>query len=147
MADLRLRGDGMQLRVTAGGVIQRTWTAIENFTWTVFSEILQKGYAGETSDRYDTIYKGTGFDFNLDPEDASAFNLMQLIADRGARRGAAASQQLNIAFVANFPNGQRPRVIIPDISIADPSMGFANRDAYVGQKLNGKASKFQITGL
>ena len=46
---------------------------------------------------------------------------MQLIADRGARRGAAASQQLNISFVANFPNGQRPRVIIPDLTIADPS--------------------------
>lgn len=136
----------MQLRTTLGGVIQRTFTAIENFTWTVFSEILQKGYAGETADRYDTIYKGTGFDFNLDPEDAAIMDLIQAIADRGARRGAAAANQLNITFVANFPNGQRPRVIIPDISIADPSLGFANRDAYVGVKLNGKGSKFQISG-
>lgn len=137
----------MQLRVTSGGLLVRTFTAIENFTWTVFSEIIQKSYAGETTDRYDTIFKGTGFDFNVDAESADAFILMQTIADAGATRRSQAGVQLNIAFVANFPNGQRPRVIIPDLKIADPSLGFQNREAYLGQKLNGKASIFKISGL
>ncbi len=137
----------MQLRVTSGGILERTFTAIEMFTWTVFSEIIQKGYSGETTDRYDTIYKGTGFEWSMDAESADLFLLQQTIADAGARRGAATATQINIAFVANFPNGQRPRVIIPDLKVADPSAGFQNRESYVTGKFSGKASFFKITGL
>lgn len=147
MPELRIRGSETALRVTSGGIIQRTFTAIENWTWTVFSEILQKGYVNETTDRYDTIYKGTGIDFNLDPQSADSFLLMQTIADRGARRGAQSDTQINVAFTANFPDGRRPRVVITDLNIADPSIGAQNRDAYVSQKLNGKASFFKISGL
>lgn len=146
-AELRIRGSETSLRITVGGKIQRTFTAFENFLWTVFSEILQKGYLGETTDRYDTIFKGTGFDFNFDPESADAFLLMQTIADQGARRGSQAGNQINVAFTANFPDGRRPRVVIPDLKIADPSIGASQRDAFVSQKLTGKASSFKIAGL
>lgn len=147
MSELRVRGAESQIRITLGGELQSTFTAIENFTWTVFSEILQKGYAGETADRYDTIYRGTGAEWSMDPESEDSWKLMQAIADAGARRQAQASVQINVFFVANLPNGKRPRVILPDIKIADPSIGFGSREAYLAQKLNGKTSKFKISGI
>jgi hypothetical protein len=147
MSELRLRGDDIQVRLTQGGAIIQTLAAIESLTWTVDSEIIQKGYLGEGSDRVDEIYKTTSVDVGVDQEGSEGIFLMQSIATRSTRRTAQASTQVNISFVANYPNGSRPRVTIIDVKFQGPSMGVANRDAYGMLRLNGKARKFQISGV
>lgn len=148
MADsLRIRGQESQVRLTRNGVLERTMTAIESFDWIVNVDILQKGYLGETGDRLDEIYKSTSYTLKFDPESSDAFTLIQLVRDRAQRRTAQANAHINLVFVANFPNGQRPKITLPDVKIKDPGMGFTNRDAYVGATLSGMCESFILSGV
>lgn len=140
MSEQRIRGEEIQVRVVAAGQIQRTFTAIENFTWTVNTEVIRKGYLGETSDRADEIYKGQSVEFTFDPESPDALTFIQLIADRASRR-VASSQKINISFVAAFPSGKRPRVTVNDLKFRDPGWNAANRDSYVGQRMSGQTGE------
>jgi hypothetical protein len=148
MADsLRLRGQEIQVRVTKNGVLQRTMTAVESLTWTPKVDILRKGYLGETTDRRDDIYKGSAIEMTIDPESQDAFTLIQLIRDRASRRTAQSDAHINIVFTANFPNGQRPRVTLPDVKFQDPSITVQSRDAYVGMRLSGECEDFVLSGI
>jgi hypothetical protein len=147
MPELRLRGEDMQLRLTRGKAIVRTYTAIESMEWIINTEIIQKGYLGEGADRFDEIYRGTSLNMQLDVESEEAFQIMETIARRAQSRSAADYIQINGIFVANLANGKRPRVTVIDLKFADPSIGSANREAYVAQRLNGKSSKFKVAGV
>ena len=39
--------------------------------------------------------------------------------------------QINIKSTLNFPNGQRPRIIIPDVSLGEFSFSFGSRTDYL----------------
>ncbi len=144
---LRIRGQETQIRITQGGQLQRTLTAIENATFTVMMDILRKGYLGETTDRRDDIYKGCKFEFSFDPESKDPFVMVGTLRDRAQRRTAQAQSQINAVFIANFPNGQRPRITIPDLKFQDPSLAFANRDSYVGFRFVCEAEDFILSGV
>lgn len=144
---LRLRGQEVQLRLTQAGKLLRTITAIENATWTVLMDILRKGYLGETTERRDDMYKGTKFEFGFDPESKDPFIMVGLLRDRAQRRTSQASAQVNAVFTCNFPNGQRPRVTIPDLKFQDPSLAFANRDSYAGFRFQCEAEDFILSGV
>jgi hypothetical protein len=148
MSEQRIRGQEIQIRVVAAGKLERTFTAFENFTWTCNTEIIRKGYLGETSDRADEIYKGQTVEFSFDPESTDALAFIQLIVDRAARRTALSDSQINVSFVAAFPSGKRPKVTITDVKFRDPGWNMANRDSYIGQKMSGQASSRPlISGL
>lgn len=144
---LRIRGQEVQIRITLGGRLQRTITAIENATWTVMMDILRKGYLGETTDRRDDMYKGTKFEFSFDPESKDPFILVRTLRDRAQRRTSQASAQVNATFTCNFPNGERPKVTIPDLKFQDPTLGFANRDSYAGFRFQTEAEDFILSGV
>lgn len=146
MPEQRIRGEQVQIRVTTNGVLERTITAIESMTWTVNTAVISKGYLGENTERKDEIYKGQKIELSFDSESADGILLMALIADRAARRSAATNQVINIIFVANYPNGQRPRVTVQDVKFEGPSLGMQNRESYVSQRLVGESGKMPLIG-
>jgi|SRR5215831_7456233 len=144
---LRVRGQEVQIKITQAGKLQRTLSAIESATFTVMIDILRKGYLGETTDRRDDIYKGCKFEFSFDPESNESLILVATLRDRAQRRTAQAAAQVNAVFIANFPNGQRPRITIPDLKFQDPTLSFANRDSYVGFRFQTEAEDFILSGV
>lgn len=147
MAELRLRGDDVQFRLTVAGIIQRTFTAVESLEWIIDSDIIEKGYLGEQQNRYDEIYKGTSLNSTLDVESRESFDLMNTIAQRARRRTARDFVQINGIWIANLPDGTRPRVVIPDLKFANPSLNMPSREAYVAQRITAKASSFRVAGV
>jgi hypothetical protein len=148
MADtLRLRGQEIQIRVIRNGRIEQTLTAIKDFTWTPKFDILREGMVGETTDRRDDIYRGVAVELTFQPESKDAWTLIQLFIDRAQRRTAQANARLDVSFVAELPNGQRPRVTIPDLKTGDTPFRVPARDQYVDIKLSLEADTCKISGV
>lgn len=145
--ELRIKGQETQFRITKGGVLLRTVTAIESMTLTMKLDILRKGYLGETTDRRDDIFKGFAIEFSFDPESKEGIVLMVALRDRATRRTAAANVQINLSTILNFANGDRPRITIADLKFQDPSINISGRDAYVSERLSAEASDFNVIGV
>lgn len=142
MADeLRVKGQEMQIRLTKGGELLRTITAIESLTLTLKVDIIRKGYQGETIDRRDDIYRGVGVEIAVDAESPDVIDLLTSIRDRAARRTAAANVQINLTFSINFRQ-KRSRITVPDLMFQDPSLTSSGRDAYISLRLSGEGQDF-----
>lgn len=145
--ELRLKGQEVQLRLTQGGILLRTLTAIESLTWTVMSDILRKAYLGETTERKDDIYKGTKVEFSFDTESKEPFVMVAKLRDRMQRRTAQANAQINLVFVCNLADGTRPRITIPDLKFQDPALALQSRESYAGFRFQTEAEDFKLSGV
>ena len=145
---LRVRGQETQVRVTLNGQLQRTFTKIENFTNTANISLLEKDYLGNTSVSLDEIFKGSAFEFSMDPEGSDFLKLIDTIIERASRRTAQANVHINIVTTLNFPNGQRPRMTLPDVNFSDIPTTTGGRDQYVNVMFSGKSeSKPLLAGV
>ncbi len=148
MADsLRIRGQEILVRIIQSSQVLRTITAIKSLSWTPKFDILREGYLGETVDRRDDIYRGSAVELTLHPEGQDVLVLIGAIRDRAARRTAQSAVRISITFTASFPNGDRPRVTIPDVKFSDIPFNMSARDQYVDVRLSGEAEDFQLAGL
>lgn len=145
--ELRLKGQESQIRITQGGILQRTLTAIENLTATVMSDIIRKAYLGETTERKDDIYKGIKVEFGFDVMSKEPFVMVAALRDRMQRRTAQANSQVNLVFIANLADGTRPRITIPDLKFQDPALAIQNRESYAGFRFQCEAEDFQLSGV
>lgn len=144
MADeLRIKGQEMQVRITKGGELKRTLTAVESLTFTVKVDILRKSYLGETTDRRDDIYRGVALELSIDSESPEVIELLEAIRDRASRRTSAAETQINVTFSMAFQQ-KRKRISIPDLHFQDPGLSVSGRDAYVPLKLTAEAVDFKV---
>jgi len=139
--ELRVKGQEMQIRLTKGGELLRTITAIESLTLTLKVDIIRKGYQGETIDRRDDIYRGVGVEIAIDAESPDVIDLLTAIRDRAARRTANANVQINLTFSINFLQ-KRARITVPDLMFQDPSLTSSGRDAYISLRLSGEGQDF-----
>lgn len=128
---LRIRGQETVFRVTRNGRLEATLTAVKTFSIVMNIAQLTEGYAGETSDRHDMIYKGVTGNFNFHPESQDALTLIDLIVQRAKRRTAQAAAVVSVVSTLNFPNGERPRIAIADIQLGDIPVNMGGREAYV----------------
>lgn len=124
--------------------MEKTLTAIKSFTFEAMIEVKQEGYLGETSDRFDDIYKGCQGSIVFHPESTDAWTLIAFIRDRAARRAPQANHKVNVRFVANMPDGTRPSITIADLKFDAIPMNASARDAYVETTLSFKASEFSV---
>lgn len=148
MADsLRIRGQEIQIRLTRNGVLERTLTAIKSLTFTPKMDILREGYLGEKTDRRDNIYRGAAVELTFHPESSDALSLIAFIVARAKRDAPEATSHVNVVFVAAFPNGQRPRISVPDVKFGDIPFNMPARDQYVDMKLSGEAEDFTLAGV
>ena len=144
MADeLRIKGQEIQVRITQGGDLKRTLTAVESLTFTVKVDILRKSYLGETTDRRDDIYRGVALELSIDSESPDVIDLLTAIRDRASRRTAASETQVNVTFSMAFQQ-KRKRISIPDLHFQDPGLSVSGRDAYVPLKLTAEAVDFKV---
>ncbi len=148
MADtLQIRGEEVQIRVIENNALIATFTAIESCTWTVLLEILESEFLGETTKRYDEIFKGCGVEFVVQPESTDFLKLIQAIQSRATRRTAQANSRIDLHMAFNFPNLQRPRVTISDLKFGEIPVSIPGRAEYAKVSFNAKASNFVANGV
>jgi hypothetical protein len=146
MAENRLKGQDVQIRLNLGRNILRTITAVDSFTFTYQFAILSKGYLGETTMRKDDIFNGIAGNLRFDQESQDALVLLDTIKRRAQRLPDVPVNEtvINAAVTLSFPNGQRPRVAIRGLAFGDSSVEVSSRDAYVGTPLSFEAPDARV---
>ncbi len=91
-------------------------------------EIKEEGYLGEKTNRYDEIFNGVRGRLELHFENQDVFSLMTSIIDRAKRRTPGV--QINVKATLNFPNGERPRILISNASFGELPFNFPSRGDY-----------------
>lgn len=101
-------------------------------------EVLQEGYLGETSDRYDEILKGVTVTFTAHTTGPTVFDIIQAVVDRATRR--TPGTKFNFKTTLQWPNGQRRRVVINDVSFGEIPTTLPDRGQYAALKFSLSAS-------
>jgi len=128
MADARLKGQEVECLLVVDGVAQNSITDIRSFEVAAKTEIKEEGYLGEKTNRYDEIFNGVRGRIEFHYENQDVFDLLTSILDRAKRR--TPGTQINIKATLNFPNGDRPRVLINDAFFGEIPFNFASRGDY-----------------
>lgn len=142
--ELRVLGQEVTIRITEGGALLDTITAIQNFTFEARTRILTEGYLGETANRQDEIFDEVGGSFTVHPESQDILLLQNRIVRRAQTR-VANPTIITAAFRMNFPNGDSPRITIPDMKFDPMPVNISARDAYVDMTFTYKASSYLIS--
>jgi hypothetical protein len=124
----RVKGQETVVTIVANGAPQTTIADVRSTEVAFKLELLQEGYLGETTDRYDDIFKGMRGKIDLHFENQDVFTLFSLIVNRARRREPG--NLINIQTTLNMPNGQRPRINIPNVFFGEIPIGFASRSDY-----------------
>lgn len=140
----RLKGQETTLSVLVNGVEQISLHDIKNFSITPNFDILEEGYLGETTNRFDEVLKGVGVEMEVHTEDEGVFAFLEAVKDRAQRRTPGTT--INIMATLNYPNGQRPRIVLKDVFFADMPFNIGSRTDYASFKLSGKCSDFKRIG-
>lgn len=138
----RIKGQEVEAILVVNGAPQLTTTDIKSFELTLQLEILSEGYLGETTDRKDSVFKGIAGSLELHVENQEFLKLFQTIVDKARRR--TPGTRINLKATLNFPNGDRPRVLIPDVEFGELPLNFGSRTDYGAITLSFEASNMQV---
>jgi len=141
VADQRIKGQEVEVLLVVNGKVQSTITDVRSFEVAAQLEILREGYLGETVDRRDEIYRGVRGRMELHYENKDIFDLIQTFVNRARR--AEPGTKVNIKATLNFPNGQRPRVLIQDAYFGEVPLSFGSRSDYGTMSLEFESSNFK----
>jgi alkyl sulfatase BDS1-like metallo-beta-lactamase superfamily hydrolase len=142
MADFRLLGNEVTLRLTSNGALLSEITTIKDLTAKIGIKLLSEGYLGEMANRHREIFEECSGTFNIVPENEAPFTLQQQIYSR-ARQAGAADVQINLGVRLAFPSGTIFRLTFPDLhfeTIGD--FNQAGRDSFASMAWAWKSTKY-----
>jgi len=142
MASQRIKGQETEVLILVDGSIVETVTDVRSFEVAAKLELKEEGYLGEATNRYDEIFNGVRGRMELHIENDDIFDLWSSIIDRAKRRQPGT--QINIKSTLNFPNGDRPRILISDAFFGESPLNFASRGDYGTVGLEFSASDLQV---
>ena len=134
----RIKGQEVEIVLLVNGEPREALTFAKSLEMRFKTEILQEGYLGETTDRYDSVFKGVAgrLEFNFDS--AAVFALISDIVNKARRRDAGTV--INIKTTLNFPSGRRARVVIREAEFGELPINFGSRSDYGTFQLEFSAS-------
>jgi hypothetical protein len=142
VAEYRVRGEEVQIRITRNGALQTTITAVKSLVFETRQRIITENYLGESVARHDEIADEVGGTIVLHPEGREILDLQKLVWDRSQRR-IANDEQIGLTFRVSFPRGAI-RISVPDVKIDPIPLNVSSRDAYVDMTLTYKSNRYSI---
>ena len=142
MAGLRIKGQDTQVALVLNSVVQATLTDIKSLEFTFKTELLEEAYLGSQSDDYDEIFKGLHGMIDMHLETQDVFTFVQAIVARAQRQSPGTV--INVKTTMNFPNGQKPRVMLPNVFIGPQPFSTGSRSDYTSYKLEFACSGVKI---
>ena len=147
MADYRILGRDITLRVTEGGTLLTEITAIKNVSFRPVQTLLSEGFLGESAKRHREIFEEVQVTFTVEPEGKYIF-LAQLDIHNRARTGqASAAVQINLGFRLLFTQSQQVvKITVPDLQFDDiGNLDVSGREAFAGMSFSAKSNKYILT--
>lgn len=138
----RIKGQEVEIVVVVNGSPKRSITAVRSFEVAFQMDILAEGYLGETTKRKDSIFNGSRGKLDVHIENAEIFGVIQQITDRARRRGAGLT--INIKATLRFPNGDRPKILLPDVEFGEIPLNFSSRVDYGTISLTFEGSELSV---
>jgi len=141
MSATRIRGQEIELLLIIDGSVVENLTNFRSFEVAPKLELQEEGYLGQATNQYDEIFNGVRGRAELHIEDETIFEVWDSIIARAKRRQPGT--QINIKATLNFPNGDRPRILITDAYFGETPLNFASRSDYGTVGLEFSASDVQ----
>jgi len=142
MSDQRIKGQETEVLIVSKGQALDSITDVRSFEVTVKTDIIEQGYLGEKTNRYDEIFNGVSGRMDLHFENQSIFDLFADVVNRAKRKEP--DTRINIKTTLNYPNGQRPRVQINDCFFGSFPISFGSRADYGSVTVEFAASDFRV---
>ena len=143
MPTQRIKGQEVYVSVLVDGSLQTRIDSIQSSDFEFELDLNEEGYLGETSDRFDSIYKGVSFTLEGHATNQQFLELTKAIISRAQRREGAPTR-VDVAGSFAFPGGDFPTLAITDVQFESIPISIGGRNEYVQFTLTGKGSDFQI---
>lgn len=130
----RVKGQNLELILIVDNQPVANVITCKSFEVELKNELLDEGYLGETTQRYDSIFNGAEGKLDLHIENQDALKVAQAIIDKARQRTPGVT--FNLKATMNMPNGQRPRMLFPDVEWGALPISFGGRAEYGSLTLN-----------
>jgi hypothetical protein len=130
----RIKGSEVNVIMTSPQGREESIDAVGSIDFTIQLELLNEGYLGESSNRYDDIFNGIEGTLELHLERGAFFALIERIKQRAQRR-TPSSDRFDFMFVFNFPNGDRVRTLFSDVFFGAIPVNSNARGEYVSASI------------
>lgn len=131
----RIKGQECTISIVRDGVLEAELTDIQDFNATLMLELLQQGFLGETTDRFDEVFKGSKFDFSMQHHSQDHLIFNKAIVDRARRKTPNIIINVQVTFA--FPNGDTPTWSWPDASFGEIGVNIPGRAEFKKSKYQG----------
>ncbi len=137
---LRLKGQEISIRVVAGNppAPLATIDSISDFNDEIAFKLLEDGFLGEVTNRFDTILDGYGGDFTMQLTDSGWIQFPQFIIAKATRQSP--NLIFNVVRSDLFANGSSLVYVYSDVSWGAMPQKVGNRGEYVKVSANFKCS-------
>lgn len=142
MPQQRIKGQEVTLLVVRDNVLEDTLTNFQDAEVTIDSEIIEKGYLGEKTNRHDDIFNGVKGKLTLHLHDQAYLNYILGVIARQKRD--TPDTIINVSMTLAFPSGQTPTLVVPDAKFGNIPITAGNRNDYVATVLEFAADDFEI---
>lgn len=147
MADQRIKGQEVSIRVIQAGNLVAEIDSVSAFNDEVSLELKEAGFLGETVNRFDEILNGFGGDMEFHVAKANWNLLVSAIIDRATRR--TPDVIFNVVRTDFYPNGDSAVYTYQDVKWGPIPTSIASRGDYVKPKMQFKCEErpVKINGL
>jgi hypothetical protein len=147
MADQRLKGQEISIRIVEDGVVVDQIDSISTFNDEVKRELKEAGYLGEVTNRFDEILNGYGGSYEFHTRAAAWIRFDQAINDRATR--VRPNLVINVIRTDLYPNGDSIIYTYQDVFFASTTGSIGSRGDYakVAQSFGCSERPIQINQL
>lgn len=138
----RIKGQEITVLCSVGGQLDQSITDVTSFNVSAKLETKTQGFLGEFNDRTDMIYTFSTFDMELHLHTQDYMRFLKRIMDKAQR--FTPDILFNITGVFQFPNGETPTLLLPDVAFGEVPFNVPARNDYVKSKLQGVCSTYEV---
>jgi hypothetical protein len=138
----RIKGQEVEIVMLVDGAPRESLAFAQSFDFSFKTEIKQEGFLGETTDRYDTVFRGVAGKTQHQFDTPEPFNIIRLIVNKARRREPGTV--FNLRGTLRFPNGQKARIVFRDCEFGELPVSFGGRTEYGRFSLDFACSDAQL---
>lgn len=141
---LNLRGDDIQAQLTRNGVLERTLVDFVSGNITGKFTRHYENYLGRQGEKVDEQFDHVEGALLVRPRSQAILVLYDLITQRARRQIAQDLLVVNLVTTLQFPNGDRPKVVVPDLKFGDLPLNWGGRNQYAETPLDFAAETWRF---
>ena len=139
MAGERIKGQEVEVMLVIGGRPYTSITAVRSLEVNFDGEIKQEGYLGESTDRFDSVFKGFKGSIEYHIESRELLDMAMALTNIARRR--LPGVQVNIRATFNFPSGRVARLVLVNAVFGAFPFSVGGRSEYGSVKLEFASSE------